>query len=89
MKNIKQEIKETIVSALQLEDVKPEQIKDTDPIFGEGLGLDSIDALELGVALKKKYNIKFSTEKSENKELFSSVNALAAYIESEKMKASN
>ncbi|MCI1208875.1 MAG: phosphopantetheine-binding protein [Treponema sp.] len=88
MENLKKEIKETIISALQLEDTKPEQISDSDPLFGEGLGLDSIDALELGVALKKKYNIKFSTENSENKKFFSSVNALAEYIQSEKKKES-
>ena len=86
MDNLKKEIKETIISALQLEDIKPENIVDSEPLFGEGLGLDSIDALELGVALKKKFGIKFSTESSENKKHFASVNALADYISSEKNK---
>ena len=62
MDQLKNEIKEVIISALQLEDIKPENIVDSDPLFGEGLGLDSIDALELGVALKKKFGVKFSAE---------------------------
>ena len=62
MDELKEEIKKVIISSLQLEDIKPENIVDSDPLFGEGLGLDSIDALELGVALKKKFCIKFSAE---------------------------
>ena len=58
MDELKQEIKELIISSLELEDVKPEDIKDDAPIFGKGLGLDSIDALELGVAIKKKFGVK-------------------------------
>lgn len=83
MENLKLQIKELIISSLELEDVKPEDIVDSEPLFREGLGLDSIDALELGVALKKKFGVKFSAENSENKKHFASVNALAAYIESE------
>ena len=60
MDQLKNEIKEVIISSLQLEDIKPENIVDSEPLFGEGLGLDSIDALELGVALKKKFGVKFS-----------------------------
>ena len=81
---MKREIKEVIISALQLEDIKPEDIIDGDPLFGEGLGLDSIDALELGVALKKHFGVKFSSENEENKSHFASVDALAAYISREK-----
>ena len=55
MDQLKNEIKEVIISSLQLEDIKPENIVDSEPLFGDGLGLDSIDALELGVALKKKF----------------------------------
>lgn len=77
---LKTEIKEAIIQSLQLEDIKPENIIDSDPLFGEGLGLDSIDALELGVALKKKFGVKFSAESEENKKHFASVNALAEYI---------
>jgi len=81
MANLKQEIKELIISALELEDYKPENIVDSEPLFGAGLGLDSIDALELGVALKKKFGVKFSAENADNKKHFASVDALAAYIE--------
>ena len=80
MDNTKQEIKELIISALELEDIRPENIVDSEPLFGEGLGLDSIDALELGVALKKKFGVKFSAENAENKKHFASVDALAEYI---------
>jgi len=81
MDDIKQQVKELIINALELEDVKPEDIVDSEPLFGEGLGLDSIDALELGVALKKKFGVKFSAENADNKKHFASVDALAAYIE--------
>jgi len=81
MDNLKQQIKELIISSLEIEDVKPEDIVDSQPLFGEGLGLDSIDALELGVALKKKFGVKFSAENADNKKHFASVDALAAYIE--------
>jgi acyl carrier protein len=80
MDNLKLEIKKLIVSALELEDIKPEDIADAEPIFDGGLGLDSIDALELGVALKKKFGMSFSAEDADNKKHFASVNALAAYI---------
>ena len=81
MEDLKQQIKELIISALELEDVEPENIVDSEPLFREGLGLDSIDALELGVALKRKFGVKFSSENADNKKHFASVNALAAYIE--------
>lgn len=81
MDELKQQIKETIISSLQLEDVKPSDIACDEPLFGEGLGLDSIDALELGVALKKKFGVKFSSESVDNKKHFASINALAEYIE--------
>jgi len=83
MNDIKFQIKELIVSALELEDIKPEDIVDSEPLFGEGLGLDSIDALELSVALRKKFGVKFSAEKADDsRKHFASVDALAAYIES-------
>ncbi|GHV28185.1 acyl carrier protein [Spirochaetia bacterium] len=84
MENFKLQIKELIISTLELEDISPEDIQDGESIFGAGpgLGLDSIDALELGVALKKKFGVKFSAESEENKKHFASVDALAAYISS-------
>ena len=80
MESLKKEIKEVIISSLQLEDITPENIVDSEPLFGEGLGLDSIDALELGVALKKKFGVKFTAESEESKKHFASVDALAEYI---------
>ena len=80
MDDLKLEIKKVIIHALELEDITPDDITDSAPLFGEGLGLDSIDALELGVALKKKFGVKFSSENAENKAHFASVDALAAYI---------
>ena len=62
MDELKKEIKEVIISSLELEDIKAENIEDDAPLFNEGLGLDSIDALELGVALKKKFNVKFAAD---------------------------
>jgi acyl carrier protein len=81
MADLKQQIKELIINALEIEDIKPENIDNSAPLFGEGLGLDSIDALELGIALKKKFGINFSAENADNKKHFASVDALAAYIE--------
>jgi len=81
MDDLKLQIRKLIIDALNLEDIKPEDIVDSEPLFGEGLGLDSIDALELGVALRKKFGIKFSADKTENRKHFASVDALAAYIE--------
>lgn len=80
MEKLENEIKELIISALDLEDLKPADIDATAPLFGSGLGLDSIDALELGVALKKKYNVSFSSEDKENRRHFASVHALAEYV---------
>jgi len=77
---LEQEIKEIIVSALDLEDVTVSDIDSKAPLFNEGLGLDSIDALELGMALKKKYDVNFKSNKDENKEYFKSVETLAKYI---------
>jgi acyl carrier protein len=80
MDGLKLQIKELIISELELEDIGACDIVDSEPLFGAGLGLDSIDALELGIALKKKFGVKFSTESEENKKHFASVDALAAYI---------
>lgn len=77
---LEREIKELIVSALDLEDVTADDIDTNAPLFGTGLGLDSIDSLELGMALKKKYQVNFKADKEANKEYFKSVACLATYI---------
>ncbi len=78
--NLEDEIKELIINNLSLEDIKTDDIKDEEPLFDKGLGLDSIDALELGMALKHKYNISFGSDKDGNKAHFYSVKTLADYI---------
>lgn len=77
---LKKQIKTVIINTLQLEDITPENIVDSEPLFGDGLGLDSIDALELSVGLKKEFKVKFSSESDDNKKHFASVDALAEYI---------
>ena len=85
MEDLKLEIKNKIIEVLNLEDVAVEEIKDTDPLFGGGLGLDSIDALELIVLLDKDYGIKLSDPKK-GKEIFQSIEVMAKYIEENRTK---
>jgi acyl carrier protein len=73
------EIKELIINSLNLEGTGPEQIGDDDPLFGGGLGLDSIDALELAVAIERTYKVTIPDE-AVGKQVFSSVKALAKYV---------
>ncbi|GHU20351.1 acyl carrier protein [Betaproteobacteria bacterium] len=75
-----QEVKAFIIETLDLEDVTPADIDDDAPLFGEGLGLDSIDSLELGVGLQKRYGLKLSAESEDTRRIFASVRALAEYI---------
>ncbi len=77
----KNELKELIIKSLELDGVTPDDIKDDEALFGEGLGLDSIDALELGMALKREYNISMDSDKEDNKKYFYSVETLSQYIE--------
>lgn len=79
MDKLKAQLKEQILEALSLDEMKPEEIDDNAPLFGEGLGLDSIDALELIVLMEKQYGIKLSNP-AEGKEVFKSINVMAEYI---------
>lgn len=79
---LEKEIKTLIIESLELEDITTDDIKDDEPLFVSGLGLDSIDALELGMALKKKYHLDLSESKEENKKHFYSVKTIADYIRS-------
>jgi len=81
VKELEEEIKELIIDSLDLEDVKVEDIETDAPLFGEGLGLDSIDALELGLQIQKKYNIKIEAKSQETRKHFASVKNLAAFIQ--------
>ena len=74
------ELKTLLISELNLEDITPEDIDPSDPLFRDGLGLDSIDALELAVVIDRKYGIKIKSSDERNKEIFSSLNALADFI---------
>lgn len=85
MEALKQELKENIIEQLNLEDVSVEEIGDNDPLFGDGLGLDSIDALELIVMLDKDYGIKL-TDPKEGKAIFESVEVMASYITTNRTK---
>jgi len=77
---LQQEIKELLISALQLEDLSPEDIDAEQPLFVEGLGLDSIDALELGLALQKRYGVSMSADSAETRRHFASIRALAEFV---------
>ena len=77
---LEEQIKQLIIKALELEDISTEDIEDDEPLFGEGLGLDSIDALELGMALKKQFNLTLSKNKEENKKYFYSVKTIADFV---------
>jgi acyl carrier protein len=76
---IQDRIKRLIVESLNLEGMKPEMIEDDAPLFGEGLGLDSVDALELVVALEKEFGIKIKSQEI-GREVFSSVSTLSDFI---------
>jgi acyl carrier protein len=83
MDSLKLEIKRLIIDALDLEDMAPDDIDDDAPLFGdEGLGLDSIDALELGIALRKKYKFQLEANDAANREHFRSVSNLAKLVQS-------
>lgn len=77
---LEQKIKQLIINSLELEDISTDDIEDDEPLFGEGLGLDSIDALELGMALKKEFNLTLSKDKEENKKYFYSVKTIADFV---------
>jgi acyl carrier protein len=81
---LQQDVKRLIVSALMLEDVNADEIVDDAPLFGEGLGLDSIDALELAIAIDKRFGVKIEAEDEQNKAIFRSVSTLAAHIAAHK-----
>jgi acyl carrier protein len=79
MEQLIAELKQRIIESLNLEEIKPEDIPNDDPLFGEGLGLDSIDALELIVMMEKHYGIKLK-DASEGKAIFQNISTMADYI---------
>ena len=74
------EIKEMIISGLNLEDMSVSDIDENAPLFGEGLGLDSVDALELGLLIQKKYDIVINSKTENVKEIFANITNLAKFI---------
>jgi acyl carrier protein len=80
MNTLEREMKDLIVEALMLEDVTPDEIETDAPLFGEGLGLDSIDALELAIAIDRKYGVKIRAEDENTREIFRSVASLVAHV---------
>ena len=77
---LQNEISRLIVDSLNLEDVDPASIDPQAPLFGEGMGLDSIDALEIGAAISKRYDLKFKSQSEETAQHFSSVESLARFV---------
>jgi acyl carrier protein len=80
MKETEQALKELIIEALNLEDLTPDDIDTEAPLFGEGLALDSIDALELGVAVRRKYGVNLDVDSEEIRDHFASVASLARFV---------
>ncbi len=82
MDQLKQQLKEMIVQDLNLPDVKPEDIDDKAPLFEEGLGLDSLDAVELVVLIQKRFGVRIA-DMNEGKEAFASIEALARFVQAQ------
>ena len=83
MNTLIQELKQLIIASLDLEDITSADIDAQAPLFGDGLGLDSIDALELGVAIQKRYHIKLDANSADTRQHFYSVENLAKFIQSQ------
>ena len=83
MKELIEKLKGELIEELNLEDIDPSEIEDSAPLFGDGLGLDSIDALEIIVLLEKEYGIKIE-DRNQGKEVMYSIESLAKFIESNK-----
>jgi len=85
MSDLRTELKESIIEQLNLEELSTEDIGNDEPLFGDGVGLDSIDALELIVLLEKDYGIKL-TDPQHGKDIFESINKMAEFIEANRTK---
>ncbi|MET1081232.1 MAG: phosphopantetheine-binding protein [Pseudomonas sp.] len=80
MSDLQLEIKTLIIDALGLEDLGPDDIDAEQTLFGEGLGLDSVDALELGLAIQKRFGIKIDADAKDTRKHFANVSSLAAFV---------
>ncbi|HHJ40387.1 MAG: acyl carrier protein [Methylothermaceae bacteria B42] len=81
-----EELKMLLIKGLHLEDISPEEIDPEAPLFGEGLGLDSIDALEIGVMLDRNYGIKIVSNDERNPQIFACLKSLAEFVASNRSK---
>lgn len=81
MTPLEQEVAEMIIEAVNLEDVEVSDIVPEEPLFGEGLGLDSIDALEISLAISQRYGFQIKSDDENNQQIFSSLRALSQHIE--------
>ncbi len=81
MQTLERQLKELIVRELHLDDVTPDSIDSETPLFGEGLGLDSVDALELAMAIQNAFGVEINPDDAEQRSVMTSVRRLAAYIE--------
>jgi len=86
MSDLHNEIKQMIIDSLDLEDIEMDEIINDEPLFVEGLGLDSIDALEIGLAIQKRYGIKLKSDSEDTREHFASVDALVDLVKSSRTK---
>ncbi len=86
MSELSIELKHMIIEALDLEDISVDDIVDEEPLFVEGLGLDSIDALEIGLALQKRYGITLKSDSEDTRKYFASITALESLVESQRVK---
>lgn len=80
------EIKALIIEGLQLEDITADEIDINAPLFGDGLGLDSIDALEIAVLLERKYGVKITSDDVGNKDIFASISSLVDFVAKNRLK---
>ena len=80
MESLQAQIAALIVECTGLEGIRPEDIDPQAPLFGDGLGLDSIDALEIGVALNKRFGVKLTADSEDNRRHFASLSSLAAFV---------
>ena len=81
--DLEKQLKEVIVESLMLEDVRPEEIVSEEALFGDGLGLDSIDALELAIAVDKKFGVRIKPDDEDTRQVFASVKSLASFVAGE------
>lgn len=89
MNALQQDIAQLIIDTLNLEDLQAADIPAEQPLFGQGLGLDSVDALELALALQKRYDIQIASDSRDARQHFATVASLAAFVEAQRAACAN